>query len=147
DVPIYFDDTPIATDEIAALDLDHAMLATMTTFALSIREHRRDSGAIREKLLSYLFTITPAECAAILPPIGNGLQFDPMARAKRKSGPIRPKQAIVEQVARWSKPIVAGTSAYLHMRAFHSQQGVIYVRTSGGKRFDGSHLERLIGVA
>src|SRR5262245_35953200 len=76
DTPIHFDPVPIAADELAVSDFENALIALLVKFARAIRDHRHNPGAIRQTVLSFIFAMTPADYAAILPIAGNEVQFE-----------------------------------------------------------------------
>jgi hypothetical protein len=60
---------------------NNLLLATLVKFAWSIRDQRRDPAAIREKLLQFIFTITPADHAAVLPFAQKSFRATPLSLA------------------------------------------------------------------
>src|SRR5215470_15178549 len=146
---VVLDHAPISADEVEFADVKNILLLTLVSFALSIRDQRRDPEAIREKLLSFIFGIVPAAHAAILPGIGLDFPFEPIAASNDESSvePIAVKPAIVDQVSKSGRTMMAPSIVCLPMRAFHSRQGVIYIRTSPSEPFESVHLELLMGVA
>src|SRR5262245_3355306 len=146
---VVVDHAPISADEVEVADVKNILLLTLVSFALSIRDHRRDPEAIREKLLSFIFGIVPAEQAAILPGAGPDVPFEAIAAANDESSiePVAVKQAIVDQVSKSGRTMMAPSMVCLPMRAFHSRQGVIYIGTSPSEPFESAHLELLMGVA
>jgi transcriptional regulator with GAF, ATPase, and Fis domain len=146
---IVVDDAPMTGEEAEVTDVNNVLLLTLVSFALSIRDHRRDPDAIREKLLSFLLGIVPAEQAAILPETDADIPFEPIAAAT-EDAPLEPlavKREIVDQVSKSGRTVMLRSIVCLAMEAFHSRQGIIYIQTSRVQPFERSHLELLMGVA
>ena len=60
---VSMDDSPTAADEIPIAQFENQLLTTLILFARAIRDHRRDSAAIRETLAGFILSMTPAERA------------------------------------------------------------------------------------
>ena len=141
--------TPLLQRDAEFADLQNVLLFTLVRFAWSIRECRKDPDAIREKLLSFIFNVTPARQAGILPAVGHDVQFEPIASSGEGRQPqqLRVKTAILERVSAAGTAMLSPSRVCVPMRAFQTLQGIIYAETHEGEGFNTIHLELLTGIA
>src|SRR6266850_2963683 len=165
--PVYFDDTPLDSTESAVSARSNILLTTLVDFSNTLR-NTRDARAIREKLLYFIFEISPADRAAILLLDREGLQFETLAGRDRRDAArsIRVSRTIAERIYKDGGAILSNNlsasgldhieslrAAKVHsvvcvpMEAFDRRVGVIYADASHAEsRFDTTHLELLTVV-
>jgi Nif-specific regulatory protein len=122
----------------------------MLEFTRELRFLHRNASLIRQKMLQFLFTKIPAECAAIvLVDNSDGLQFESLAVDRKHSGrPVRVSKAMVERVYREGIAMMSSSVICIPMQGFDRRLGVIHVLTTDRNAlFDASHFELLTVIA
>ncbi|MBI2150859.1 MAG: GAF domain-containing protein, partial [Acidobacteria bacterium] len=109
--------------------------------------HLRDTASIRSKLLTLIFSITPADRAAVL--IDNIL----LSRERDGAAPaVAVDREVMDRVLKDGSPILTHERGRprlcIPLDAFDSRVGVIYAEASdSGEPLDNTHLHLLTGVA
>ena len=143
---VYFDDTPVSESKATALS-PISPLRTLLLESVKTLESRRDTASIRDKVLSLMFAITPADSAAVL----NDDSFSGGNRVQADE-PVRVRRGIIEQAKKegtgilWNDP--PHSIICVPMEAFDNPMGVIYAEASNpGEPLNNIHLNLLSGVA
>src|SRR5437773_163519 len=143
---VEFDDTPVMESKATALS-PVSPLRMLLLESVKALGNLRDTASIRETVLSLIFSITPADSAAVL-------MHDSMLGATRglENGAVRVKRGIMEQAKRqgagilWNDP--PASVICVPMEAFDNPMGVIYAEASNpDEPLNNIHLNLLSGVA
>jgi Nif-specific regulatory protein len=147
--PVLDDAAPIDPQAIAVSIESNAMHQTMFEFGSELRFYRRDIPAMREKMLTFIFTRIPAEHAAIVLVQNGGSQIEALAHDRNNPArPVRVNRAMAERVYRSGKAMMSPSSLCVPMQGFEGRLGLIYAATSGREvSFDTVHFQLLSVIA
>jgi transcriptional regulator with PAS, ATPase and Fis domain len=142
----YFEDTVVVSAETEVVAPMSSLRMLLLDSAKALR-NLRDTASIREKLLNLIFSITPADRAAVL--IDNSLSGRDRADSENR---VPVNRRIVERVLKDGDGIIANhapTSIIcVPLEAFDNRMGVIYADSSDAHEpLNSLHLNLLTGVA
>jgi Nif-specific regulatory protein len=121
----------------------------MVEFSSSLRFYTRTIPAMRQKLLAFIFSRIPADCAAIVSVSGGGTQIETLAHHRKDpSSAVTVNEAMVEHVFRTGQAMMSPSLLCVPMHGFDARLGVIYATTATrGTGFSRPDFELLTTIA